>query len=72
MGGNTANLYTNGIEVVDGVTNVVQVVIPETPRQKVTRCFKQKAREAIRKAVRDVARANAVRAAKAVSVFDEE
>ena len=66
-----ADLYTNTYEVVEGVTNTVPVVIPETPKEKVTRCFRATARKAIRKAVMDSATARAVHAAKQTEAFDD-
>ena len=66
-----SNLYTNGIEVVDGETNTVKMLVSETPKQKAARCMKAKARAAIRKAVSDVEAANAVRAVKQKKAFDE-
>ena len=64
-----APLYSNSVAVVDGVTNIVQVVIPENPQAKATRCMRAIARAAINKAVRDVKRANAVHEANAAPVF---
>ena len=66
-----APLTEQVVEVVDGVTQTNTVVVAEEPKAKATRCMRAVARQAIKKAVRDVKQANAVHEAKQAEVFED-